>query len=90
MLMAIEVKASERHKGRLTARELVKDIEKLHAHRYEVRFRGADMVPVVIAIDTAPDSRERMRDESLHDVKAFAQASDVMFYYLSPTETSIS
>ncbi len=59
-LMAVEVKASERHLGRLRAGEIVKDIEKLQALRIEARHRGSDLLPAVVTVDTAPEASERM------------------------------
>jgi hypothetical protein len=41
MLMAIEVKASERYLGRLRAGEMVKDVLKLEALRIEALHKGA-------------------------------------------------
>jgi hypothetical protein len=40
MLMAIEVKASERYLGRLRAGEMVKDVLKLEALRFEALHKG--------------------------------------------------
>ncbi len=41
MLLAVEVKASERHRGRLAAGEIVVDVLKLEALRPEALYRGA-------------------------------------------------
>ena len=65
MLMAIEVKASERAGGRLSRAEVLRDIQKLSAHRHEVRRLGADMTPVMMVIDVAPLPSERMRAEDV-------------------------
>ncbi len=89
MLMAIEVKASERHKDRLTRSEIVSDIRKLHAHREEVRHRGSDMLPVVLVIDTAPDPGERMKPGALEYSLTVAQEHGVYFYYVSPAEAKV-
>jgi hypothetical protein len=65
MLLAIEVKASERHLGRLRPGEIVDDILKLEALQIEALHRGgSDMVPAVVTIDTAPEANERMRPEA--------------------------
>jgi len=74
MLMAIEVKASERHLGRLRAGEIVEDIRKLEALRVEALHRkGSDMLPAVVTIDTAPEANERMRPEARRLTEAAAQ-----------------
>src|SRR5215208_5505421 len=63
-LMAVEVKASERHEGRLQPGEMKKDIHRLEALRVEARNKGTETLPVVIAIDTAPAAYERMTLET--------------------------
>ena len=83
MLLAIEVKASERDKGRLRASETMRDVHKLAAHRDEVRHRGGDMCPVVLIIDTAVEAGERMRDTGLCQLQAAAVEHGVGFYYVS-------
>lgn len=60
MLVAIEVKASERANKRLTFSEIAGDIKKLKAHQEEVQARGHDFAPVMLVIDTAPDPKERI------------------------------
>ena len=89
MLMAIEVKASERSKGRLNQSEIVNDIRKLHAHRDEVRHRGADMLAVIMVIDTAPEPVERMKPSALKSAIVLAQEQGVYFYYVSPAEATV-
>jgi hypothetical protein len=84
MLLAIEVKASERAKGRLSRREIVGDLEKLGAHQEEVRHRGGDMCPVMMVIDTAPDPAERMTAWTYSEAEQIAERYGVSFYYLSP------
>ena len=84
MLLAIEVKASERHRGRLGTSEIVRDIHKLAAHRDEVRHLGFDMHPVVMLIDTAPDTSERMQETALSKAALVAGEANVSFLYLSP------
>lgn len=58
MLMAIEVKASERYNSRLQPSEVQLDIRKLAAHREEVIARGSDVLPVMLIIDSAPLEKE--------------------------------
>lgn len=84
MLLAIEVKASERANGRLSRREIVGDLEKLAAHQEEVRHRGGDMHPVMMVIDTAPDPAERMTAWTYSEAKQTAERYGVSFCYLSP------
>jgi hypothetical protein len=83
MLATIEVKASERDKSRLARKEVASDVEKLAAHREEVRFRGADMLPIMLVIDTAPDLAERMSEWSLQASLEAARRMEVAFLYLS-------
>jgi hypothetical protein len=85
LLLAIEIKASEREKGRLRIGEIKTDIEKLAAHHEEARARGYSFLPVVIVIDTAPDKDERMTTKSLEEAQAIALELAVGFMYLSPT-----
>ena len=82
MLMAIEVKASERASGRLSRAEVLRDIQKLSAHRHEVRRLGADMTPVMVVIDVAPLPSERMRAEDVAICQKTAEAEDVRWLYL--------
>jgi len=87
MLVAVEVRASERHLGRLTAHEVVNDIKKLDALRTEAtNKRGSDVVPAVVVVDTAPEARERMTPEARGEVEAAAREHMVCFFYLSPSE----
>jgi hypothetical protein len=74
MFMAVEVKASERHRGRLGVGELVKDIDKLEALRIEALHKeGSDLLPTIVAIDTAPEANERMSPEARHEAEAAAR-----------------
>lgn len=85
LLLAIEVKASERHNGRLRAGEIVNDIKKLAAHHQEAKARGSSFLPVAMVIDTAPDTSEQMRPEGLRVSQAAAHELSVGFMYVSPT-----
>lgn len=85
MLIAIEVKASERRNKKLSPREIQFDIDKLAAHRDEVIARGADMLPVMLIIDSARSDVERMTTTSLHNCAALAKEKSVAFMYVSPT-----
>jgi hypothetical protein len=84
MLLAVEVKASERAKARLQAGEIIRDIRKLEAHRDEVRHLGADMHPVMLVIDTAPLTHERMSREAVVQAASAAWEHGVSYLYVSP------
>ena len=85
LLLAIEVKASERAKGRLRSGEIIGDIEKLAAHRQEAEAYGASFFPVMMVIDTDPLANERMTNKSLLASQAKATEHKVGFLYVSPT-----
>jgi len=85
MLIAIEVKASERHKGRLSFGEIGRDIDKLAAHREEVNYKDSDFLPVMLIVDTAEDVRERMTEASLGRCKAYSEEMNVPLMYFSET-----
>lgn len=84
MLVAIEVKASERANGRLQPSEINLDIKKLAAHREEVKARNADMLPIMLVIDSAPLEKERMTDQALQQALNLAKELEVGFLYVSP------
>jgi hypothetical protein len=86
MLLAAEIKASERFQGRLQAGEIRKDILKLDALRLEARAREADVIPAVIIVDTAPDEIERMGSWALEETRDAATSQGVCFFYLSPED----
>ena len=89
LLLAIEVKASERQNGRLRIGEIVNDIKKVAAHHQEAKARGSSFLPVVMVIDTAPDAAERMTPASIELSQTSARELSVGFMYASPTtETS--
>lgn len=84
LLLAVEVKASEREKKRLGPREIISDIEKLDAFRTELRHRaknGRKIIPVMLVLDTAPLLEERMTESALDEVKERARTLDVRFFY---------
>jgi hypothetical protein len=84
MLLAIEVKASERAGARLSRAELERDVLKLAAHRGEVRARGHDFHPVMMVIDSAPTASERVRDDVRESVESLARSMDVEWLYAAP------
>ncbi len=90
MLMAIEVKASERHRGRLGAGEIVDDVLKLEALRLEALHKGgADVLGAVVVVDTAPEEKERMTPEARIKTEAAARERGVCLFYVSPSEESV-
>jgi hypothetical protein len=89
MLVAVEVKASERHLGRLTASEIVDDIKKLDALRTEASHKGgSEVLPAVVVVDTAPEANERMASYARQEVKAAAREHGVGLFYVSPSDES--
>ena len=89
MLMAIEVKASERENSRLMPGEICEDIYKLEALRNEARRRRKNFVPTMVVLDTAPQSQERMTSESLELIVHEAKACNVGLFYLAPESERI-
>lgn len=85
ILIAIEVKASERAKSKLRSAEIELDIRKLAAHREEVMNLGSSMLPVMVIIDSAPNASERMTHTTLGQAYDLAKNLDVGFMYVSPT-----
>jgi hypothetical protein len=83
MLLAIEIKASERQNSRLQLKEIITDIEKLSAHREEVCYRGADVFPVMMIIDSAPLEKERMTKAARVNCCNRAKELGVGFMYCS-------
>jgi len=84
MLIAIEVKASEREKNRLQPSEIILDIQKLAAHREEVLARGSEVFPLMLVIDSAPIKEERMTTGALEKSHTLALKLGVGFLYVSP------
>lgn len=84
LLLAIEVKASERANSRLLPGEVIGDIQKLAAHRDEVKHCGGDFYPVVMVIDTAPLPNEQMTKSSFDLARQSAEELSVGLLYLSP------
>ncbi|MGB3614923.1 MAG: hypothetical protein WBA10_14110, partial [Elainellaceae cyanobacterium] len=83
MLVAIEVKASERKSGRLGKAEIVRDVVKLAAHREEAEAKGSKMYPIMLIVDSAPLRAERITFDSLAAVEEAALAYGVGLLYTS-------
>lgn len=86
LLLAVEIKASERANSRLGPGEIIKDITKLAAHREEAEARGASFYPAVMIIDTARELFERMTSYGLGMSEARARELSVGFLYVSPSD----
>lgn len=83
MLMAIEVKASERENGRIRPKEIVDDLQKLEGFRKEGAIRHSEFIPTMIVLDTAHDEEERMTPESIDRVFSEAESLGIGLFYLS-------
>ena len=89
MLLAVEVKASEREGGRLRAGEIVDDVVKLEALGIEARHRGSGILGAVVVVDTAPEAKERMTTDGLLKAEAAARERGVELFYLSPSDERV-
>lgn len=89
MLVAIEVKASERANRRLTYSEIAGDIAKLSAHQEEARVRGYNFTPIMLVIDTAPDPKERITQTTSNDLRALCIELGVGWRYLDPCDDEV-
>jgi hypothetical protein len=83
LLLAIEVKASERAGGRLRQGEITRDILKLQALRQQAQARNHDFIPVMMVIDKAPIVEERMTQESLAGLQLAAREAGVEYFCVS-------
>jgi hypothetical protein len=84
MLGAVEIKASERDGYHLRPAEVIRDIEKLAAHREERKYRHkSGFYAAVMVIDTAPDPDERMTKDHVEEISLAARKNGVEFFYLS-------
>jgi len=86
MLMAIEVKASDRENARLRPGEIIRDLEKLKAFQNEASRRRSYFVPTMIIVDTAPEENEKMLASSLEEVAYHAEKLNVGLFYLNSDE----
>lgn len=83
MLMAIEVKASERENARLRPGEIIRDLEKLKAFQNEASRRRSYVVPTMIIVDTTQEESEKMRASSLEEVACHVEKLNVGLFYTS-------
>jgi len=83
MLMAIEVKSSERENARLKPGEIIRDLEKLTAFQNEASIRRPCFLPTMIIVGTAPEENENMRPRSLEEVAYQAEKRNVGLFYLN-------
>jgi hypothetical protein len=84
ILLAMEMKCSERKEGRLQPGEIMKDLKKLHALREEAQARSRTISPVVFIVDTAIDPNERMKSSALNHIRAEAKPLEIGLLYLPP------
>ena len=84
ILIAIEVKASERENSRLQPSEILLDIRKLSALKEETIKNGSDFLPIMLIIDSAPLKEERMTERALKASTDLATQLGVGFLYISP------
>ncbi len=89
MLCAIEVKASERAKSRISIREIERDIAKLAAHRDEIGHLGYSMYPVMMVIDVAISEGERMLENAVEHCASRAEELGVGWMYTSRVVDSV-
>jgi hypothetical protein len=89
MLLAIEVKASERANGRLSQAEISTDIRKIASHRQEVCHLGYNFHPIMLIIDSARDRKERVSLKSLETCRKLAVELDVEWRYVSIDEIQV-
>lgn len=90
MLLAIEIKASERDRRSLTYAEIRWDIRKMAAQRDEVSARyGRKFIPVMMVIDVAPQETERMSMAVRARCCELASELMVDWYYLGPEEEDV-
>ncbi len=83
-LYSLEIKASERLKGRIRPGEVINDIIKLKAQLQEIKNKYNKVIGVgIIIIDTAPKKAERMTPQALDNVKNVANKENVDFWYIS-------
>ncbi len=84
-LAAIEVKVSERAGSRLSSKEILSVIDKLSAHREEIRHLGADMLPIMVILEPAPDKSERMTGRTFREYMKHARKNQVAVLHCSKT-----
>ena len=84
MLVAIEVKASERAGKRLTPAEVSHDIRKLSAHREEAQHLGYDFYPMMIVVDSAREHNERMTAPGVAAAQSLSMQTGIDWRYVGP------
>jgi type III secretory pathway component EscR len=73
-IYSLEIKASEREKGRLQLNEIKTDIIKLKSQFTETKLKHKKEIGIgMMVIDTAPKENERMRKKTLDEVIEFAK-----------------
>ena len=84
-IYALELKASERQDSRLRYKEIKNDIDKLIAQDEETWLRHKKRIGKGrMIIDTAPKKEERMKPDTLGELRGYAKQNGIDFWYLSP------
>jgi hypothetical protein len=84
VLLAIAMKVSENDGTRPGLKGILGDIRKVAALQAEARYRGRDLIPAVVYVDTAPLERERLTEYGRREAEAAARELGVCFFYVSP------
>lgn len=83
-LYSLEIKASERHKGRISYPEIETDLLKLKAQAEETELQHDRKIGIgMMIIDVAPKLEERITDNSLTKIKAFSKLHSIDLWYFS-------
>jgi len=83
-LYSLEVKASERHKSRISYKEIETDILKIEAQYQETKQQHNKSIGIgLLIVDTAPSPKERITETSLFKIQEFANSKSVDLWYLS-------
>lgn len=83
-LYALEIKASERHNGRISYKEIETDILKLTAQAEETQSQHRQKIGTgLIIIDTAPKLEERITNNSLTKIIDCSKLHSVDLWYFS-------
>ncbi len=88
MLLAIEMKVSENDKTTFQPGKVLGDIAKAAALRTEARYRGQDLVPAMVVVDTAPYEWERLTTYGRREVDKLAEKLGVCLFYVGPEDAS--
>lgn len=86
-LFALEIKASERHKGRISFKEIETDILKLKAQYEETLINCRRKIGIgILIIDVAPDVNERIKTSTLKRIIELSKSNSVNLWYFNQDE----